>query len=91
MLEQNYPNPFNPVTKIRFDIPDNVKWKRENGMVTLKVYDILGKEEATLVNENLQPGTYEVKFNAGRLSSGIYFYRLSSGNYSVTRRMVFMK
>jgi hypothetical protein len=83
-LSQNYPNPFNPVTRIKYSLP-------EDGQVTLKIYDLLGKEIAVLVNENLRPGTYEVTFNAERLSSGIYFYRLSSGNYSETRRMVFIK
>ena len=66
-LQQNYPNPFNPTTNIKFNIP-----KRDN--VTLKVFNILGKEVATLVKENLKAGTYEVKFDGGNLSSGIYFY-----------------
>jgi len=90
-LEQNYPNPFNPVTKIKFDVAENGKWKSENGMVTMKVYDILGKEVATLVNENLRPGTYEAIFNAGLLPSGIYFYRLETEKNSYTKKMILLK
>ncbi|MDP1676497.1 MAG: DUF6242 domain-containing protein [Bacteroidota bacterium] len=83
-LEQNYPNPFNPSTTIRFNV-------QPLGATTLKVYDIVGREVATLVNENLKAGTYEVKFNASKLSSGIYFYQLHSGNYSATKRMILLK
>jgi|GEM_PF-1736562 len=92
-LEQNYPNPFNPSTVIKFEIPnsENGKWKIENGVVTLKVYDVLGKEIETLVNENLKPGTYEVKFDGSKLSSGIYFYTLAAGEYNETKKMVLIK
>ncbi|MDD5362515.1 MAG: T9SS type A sorting domain-containing protein [Ignavibacteria bacterium] len=90
-LSQNFPNPFNPSTKIRFSIPENGKLKSENGIITLKVYDILGKEVAALVNERMQPGTYEVNFNADGLSSGVYFYKLSAGNFLETKRMLLLK
>ena len=63
----------------------------ENGVVTLKVYDVLGKEIETLVNENLKPGTYEVKFDGSKLSSGIYFYTLAAGEYNETKKMVLIK
>ena len=93
MLYQNYPNPFNPATKIKFEIPssENGKWKMKNGLVTLVVYDALGKEVATLVNEKLQPGEYETSFDGSKLSSGIYFYKLSAGDYQETKRMVLIK
>ena len=77
ILKQNYPNPFNPVTKIGFSIP-------ESGMhVRLIVFDMLGRKVATLVNENLQPGTYSADFDGSNLSSGTYFYNLSAtgGNF----------
>jgi photosystem II stability/assembly factor-like uncharacterized protein len=77
-LSQNYPNPFNPTTKIKFDIPENVK--RKTFDVKLIVYDILGKEITTLVNESLQPGAYEVTFDGSNLPSGIYFYQLRVGD-----------
>ncbi|MCE1164647.1 MAG: T9SS type A sorting domain-containing protein [Bacteroidetes bacterium] len=91
-LYQNYPNPFNPVTKIRFDIPENGKWKSENGVVTLKVYDILGKEVTTLVNERLQPGIYETAWDASGFGSGVYFYKLSAGECVLSaRKMILLK
>jgi photosystem II stability/assembly factor-like uncharacterized protein len=77
-LYQNYPNPFNPSSKIKFTVPSNIKGKMSN--INLKVYDVLGKEVATLVNEELSPGEYEVEFNATRLSSGVYFYQLTTGD-----------
>jgi hypothetical protein len=83
-LEQNYPNPFNPSTKIKFRILDG-------GLVSLKVYDILGKEVATLVNEDLDKGEYDVDFSAKGLTSGIYFYKFESGNYTDTKKMMLMK
>jgi hypothetical protein len=89
-LEQNYPNPFNPTTKIKFDIQKSVV-SSQYSVVTLKVFDILGKEIATLVNELLKPGTYEVTFDASMLPSGIYFYRLTSGDFSETRKMILIK
>jgi len=104
-LYQNYPNPFNPSTKIKYEIPDEVR--NDSRLVTLKVYDVLGNEIATLVNEEKQPGTYEVEFSAtshsgpalpaGRLSgihtfpSGIYFYQLKAGNFAKTKKMVLLK
>ena len=83
-LAQNYPNPFNPVTNLEFGIPDL-------GFVSLKIYDLLGKEVVTLVNEKLNPGTYRVEFDAGSLTSGVYFYRLTSGDFTDTKRMVLVK
>jgi len=83
-LEQNYPNPFNPSTKIEFSIP-----KQSN--VTLKVYDILGQEVTTLVSENMKAGVHSVTFDALRLATGVYFYRLEAGNFVSTRKMILMK
>jgi hypothetical protein len=87
-LSQNYPNPFNPVTNLEFGIS-------ELGFVSLKIYDAVGREVVTLVNENLMPGFYSVKFDASYLSSGVYFYRLSaagrSDEFSVTKRMLLVK
>jgi len=93
-LFQNYPNPFNPTTKIRFNIPSLTR--RGAGVVVLKVYDALGREVQTLVNEQIQPGTYEVDFPAptgdgSNYSSGVYYYTLSSGDYIETKKMVLMK
>ena len=88
-LSQNYPNPFNPVTKIRFDIPSNVK--RQTANVKLIVYDILGQEITTLVNEQLQPGTYEVTFDGSNLPSGVYFYRILSGDFSGIKKLLLVK
>lgn len=83
-LEQNYPNPFNPTTKISYHIP-------KNEYVSLKVYDILGKEVAILVNKNQNSGNYNVNFDASSLPSGIYFYKLQAGNYIDTKKMLLMK
>lgn len=83
-LSQNYPNPFNPSTKIQYSISS-----QQN--VTLKVYNILGKEVATLVNEEKPAGTYEVFFNGSNLSSGIYFYKLQSGSFVETRKLTLLK
>ncbi len=88
-LYQNYPNPFNPTTKIRYSIPSNVKGQMSN--VSLKVYDVLGREVATLVNEEKQAGVYEVEFNASQLSSGIYYYQLKTGNFIETKKMILLK
>ena len=90
-LFQNYPNPFNSSSKIKFCIPENGKWKMENNYVTLKIYNILGKEITTLVNEKLQSGTYEVNFDGSNLPSGIYFYRFSAGDYSDTKKVILIK
>ena len=89
-LFQNYPNPFNPVTKIKFDIKKSVV-SSQYSVVSLKVYDITGREINTLVNEQLQPGTYEVTFDGSNLPSGIYFYKLNAGNYSETKKLILMK
>ena len=83
-LNQNYPNPFNPSTMISYQMPIT-------GNVTLKVYDILGKEVATLVNETKEAGSYEVMFDASKFSSGIYFYRLQVGNFTAVKKLVLMK
>ena len=83
-LEQNYPNPFNPATKIEYSIP-------EDGFVTLKVYNAEGKEVKRLVNENKAAGSYEVRFDALKLPSGIYFYRLETGSYTSVKKMILMK
>lgn len=89
MLLQNYPNPFNPVTKIRFSIPSFAETTLR--VVSLKIYDILGKEIAVLVNENLTSGIYEVEWNASNFTSGVYFYSLFTDNYRQTRKMVIVK
>jgi len=88
-LSQNYPNPFNPVTKIKFEIPGHAR--NDNALVKLKVYNLLGREVATLVNEEKPAGEYEVEFNADNLPSGIYFYQLKDGQYTETKKMVLMK
>jgi hypothetical protein len=83
-LSQNYPNPFNPVTSINYSIPQPAK-------VELKVYDLLGQEVKTLVNEIKSPGEYTVKFDAGSLASGIYFYRIEAADFISTKKMILMK
>ncbi|MEO8167609.1 MAG: T9SS type A sorting domain-containing protein, partial [bacterium] len=83
-LEQNYPNPFNPTTKIRFAIPS----RGEESVVTLKVFDVLGREMKTLVDEPLGAGTYEVTFDAAELATGVYFYRLQAGKYNAARKLL---
>jgi hypothetical protein len=91
-LSQNYPNPFNPVTKIRFDIPEYGKWNNGNDIITLKIYDLLGKEIAVLVNEKFAPGVYEATFDASKYSSGVYFYRLALNNEQLAiKKMVLIK
>ncbi len=89
VLEQNYPNPFNPSTIIKYSIPSVGTSLMKS--VQLKVYDVLGNEIATLVDEFKEPGTYQVEFNASGLSSGIYFYRLQSGNFLKTKKMVLLR
>ena len=84
ILLQNYPNPFNPATTIRYQLP-------ERSFVSIKVFDILGKEVATLVNEEKPVGSYEVQFKGNSLTSGIYFYQLKAGDYSETKKMIFLK
>jgi hypothetical protein len=93
-LSQNYPNPFNPTTKIKFSIPSNqnpLLGGARGGLVTLKVYDVLGNEVSTLVNEQKSPGEYEVEFNGSNLSSGIYFYQLKSGSYVQINKMILLR
>jgi len=89
-LSQNYPNPFNPVTKIKFDVPLDSRL-RGNNIVTLKIYDVLGREIATLVNEQLQPGTYEAEWDASNYPGGVYFYKLTTPEFTETRKMVLVK
>ncbi|MGE5798571.1 MAG: malectin domain-containing carbohydrate-binding protein, partial [Ignavibacteria bacterium] len=92
-LFQNYPNPFNPSTKISYTIPRAVSHKggTEGGFVTLKVYDILGNEIATLVNEEQIPGEHDVEFSALSLSAGVYVYSLSIGNLNKSKKMILLK
>jgi photosystem II stability/assembly factor-like uncharacterized protein len=89
-LSQNYPNPFNSATKIRFSIKYSDSHVR-NSIVTLKVYDLLGREITTLVNQELNPGIYETTFDGSYLTSGIYFYNIKVGNYSETKKLVLIK
>ncbi|PJA99984.1 MAG: hypothetical protein CO127_09500 [Ignavibacteria bacterium CG_4_9_14_3_um_filter_36_18] len=91
-LEQNFPNPFNPTTKIRYRIPfiqTHSSASVQN--VLLKIYDLLGNEVATLVNENKAPGVYEIEFNGSKLTSGVYFYRLQAGKFNAVKKLVLMK
>ncbi|MBS4028006.1 MAG: T9SS type A sorting domain-containing protein, partial [Ignavibacteriales bacterium] len=83
-LEQNYPNPFNPTTQFTFGIPSD-------NFVTLKVFNILGKEIATLVNKQMKAGKHSIEWNATNAPSGMYFYRLTSGTFSETKKMIFLK
>lgn len=83
-LEQNYPNPFNPSTNIKFRMADF-------GFVSLKIYNVLGREVATLVNEERPAGSYEIEFDASSLSSGIYFYKLNAVEYSETKKMILLR
>jgi flagellar hook assembly protein FlgD len=83
-LGQNYPNPFNPVTTLEFQIA-----KSES--VQINVYDILGRKLETLINEKLNQGTYELKWDASDYSSGVYYYRLTVGNFSDTKKMILIK
>ena len=90
LLYQNYPNPFNPTTKIKFNIPPSPQGEGGRG-VRVTIYDVTGREIETLVNELLNPGTYEVDFDGRDLSSGVYFYTLVTANYNSTRKMVLLK
>lgn len=83
-LEQNYPNPFNPSTKIKFSLPSEQN-------VILKLYNVLGQEVATLVNQQMKAGSHEFEFNASNLSSGVYFYALNAGSYNSVKKMMLMK
>jgi carboxypeptidase T len=91
-LEQNYPNPFNPSTIIKYSIPSVItSGVKQSQFVSLKVFDVLGNEVATLVNEVKAAGSYEVEFNATGLSSGVYFYKLQTGSFVETKKMIIMK
>lgn len=83
-LDQNYPNPFNPSTSIRYSIP-------KDGIVNLAVYNALGEKVGALVHQYMQAGNYEVKFDASRYASGIYFYRLEAGNFTSVKKMILLK
>jgi hypothetical protein len=83
-LNQNYPNPFNPSTKISFSLENP-------GKTTLTIYNILGQKVATLLSQELSAGTHEVNFNASNLSSGVYLYRLDSGDFTAVKKMMIMK
>ena len=86
MLYQNYPNPFNPSTKFRFEIPAG-----GNDPVQLRIYDMLGREVRTLVNQNLKPGIYEAELNAADMPCGVYFYELRKGKFADTKKMILLK
>jgi hypothetical protein len=83
-LHQNYPNPFNPATSLRFDLPTA-------GHVKLVVFDVLGREVATLLNEMVPAGSHDMTFNASGLSSGVYFYRLQAGDFVETKTLLLLK
>jgi hypothetical protein len=83
-LSQNYPNPFNPTTQIRYSI-------QKNEMVTLKVYNVLGQEVAVLVNGQQKAGSYIADFNASKLASGVYMYKIQAGDFSLTKKMLLLK
>ncbi len=83
-LDQNFPNPFNPATRINFGI-------KESGNVLVKVYDVLGNEVATLLNKEMIAGNYSLTFNAGNLTSGVYFYKIITGNFSDVKKMLLIK
>jgi photosystem II stability/assembly factor-like uncharacterized protein len=91
VLAQNYPNPFNPSTKIKFTIPTVETHRNASLQTTLKVFDVLGNEISTLVNEEKPAGNYEVEFDAAGLPSGIYFYQLKAGSYIATKKMLLLK
>jgi len=83
-LSQNYPNPFNPTTTINYSVP-------KSGFVTIKVYDVLGREVTTLVIENKPIGNYSVQFNAAKLTSGVYYYRIQAGDFVQTKKLILLK
>ena len=92
VLYQNYPNPFNPNTTIKFEIPSVIaSGAKQSQFVTLKVYDILGNEVATLVNEEKLAGEYEVEFDAFAFASGMYLYKLQAGSFVQTKKMILTK
>ena len=83
-ISQNYPNPFNPTTNINFDIP-------KAGMASIVIYNTLGQKVVELFNREVKAGTYSISFDASRLSSGVYFYTLRSGNFVTTKKLVLLK
>jgi len=83
-LAQNYPNPFNPVTSIKYSVP-------KQSLVKLVVYDVIGREVVTLVNEIRHAGNYNVSFDASNYASGVYFYRMESGDFTDVKKMVLIK
>ena len=83
-LSQNYPNPFNPTTTIKFEVA-------KNSFVSIKVFDLLGREVKSLVNNNLNAGTYEYTFNASEFSSGMYFYKMTSNEFVQVKKMLLLK
>lgn len=83
-LNQNFPNPFNPETKIQYALP-------EDNYVTIKIYDVLGKEVITLINEFRSAGRYNVTFNGENFSSGLYYYKIESGNFSQVKKMILIR
>jgi hypothetical protein len=83
-LYQNYPNPFNPATRIIFDVADY-------SMIRITIFDALGREIKTLVNENLKSGKYEIKWNAENYASGVYYYQMTEDNFVQTRKMILLK
>jgi hypothetical protein len=83
-LYQNYPNPFNPATKIRFQLP-------EQSIAVLKIFDVLGNEIQVLLNRQLSAGFYDIEFNAGDMPSGVYYYRLNTGEFKESKKMVIIK
>jgi hypothetical protein len=87
-LEQNYPNPFNPTTTIEFTIPGNVETLQE---ASLRIYNILGQEVATLINKPLSPGYYKIEWNAGSYASGMYIYRLNGKDVNIVKKMMVLK
>ena len=84
VLKQNYPYPFNPTTTIKYSIP-------QQGLVTIKIYNTLGEEVATIINNEKPAGSYEVEFDATSLPSGIYFYKLQTANFTQTKKMILLK
>ncbi len=91
ILGQNYPNPFNPSTTIRYSIPASLNPSQGGALVILKVYDLLGREMTTLVNKVQTAGVYEIEFDAGELSSGIYIYKLQSGGFVESKKMILLE
>ena len=83
-LYQNYPNPFNPVTRIKFDLP-------KNNFIKIVVYDNVGREVRTVLNEYRNSGSYEINFDASALSTGVYYYKLSTDGFQETKRMILIK